>query len=128
MRTDFFVESVFVSTSSVTAVTPSPVSGKVRVWSPPIRHPKRKNYTHKLKFILQKTKALDSISAKQVGSQNANRLAFYLKSYSKNFSIVSRSDSTKPEIIVPLPPPRPPRDWRMLAARDESSSAEETIT
>ncbi len=49
MRTDCFVETVFASTSSVTAVTPSPVSGKVGVKPFPIRHPKRKNYPHKLK-------------------------------------------------------------------------------
>jgi len=41
MRTDFFVESVFVSTSSVTAVTPSPVSGKVKVYVLPRLHPYR---------------------------------------------------------------------------------------
>ena len=51
MRTDHFVENAFVSTSSVTAVTPSPVSGKVGVRPLPIRHPKRKDYPYKLKFI-----------------------------------------------------------------------------
>ncbi len=58
MRTDCFVETVFVSTSSVTAVTPSPISGKVKVRPFPIRHPKRKTYSYKLKFILPKKNKL----------------------------------------------------------------------
>ena len=61
MRTDHFVESVFVSTSSVTAVTPSPVSGKVGVRPLPIRHPKRKNYSYKLKFILPKQRSPETL-------------------------------------------------------------------
>ncbi len=33
-------------------LTPSPVSGKVGVKPFPIRHPKRKNYSYKLKFTI----------------------------------------------------------------------------